>query len=214
MRSYEFTRKMLDGKPVTEPNEKGELVEVLAYPDCQLPEYQTTHSAGADFFCAEEVVVPSIWKLVFSSLMSKTGAKVESIADSLFEKLGYTKAEEDKKDLVDICPTLVHTGIKACMFDDELLEIYTISSNPKKLGLVLANSIGLVDCDYYNNPDNDGEIMFAFYNFKLWDTTLKVGDRIGQGKFSKCLRPTVGLRVKDAERTGGFGSTNEEKTEK
>jgi dUTP pyrophosphatase len=209
MRSFEFARKMIDGKPVMEPNGKDGMIEALAYPNCQLPEYQTKSSACADFFCAKEVVIPSIWKMAFSSLMSKTGAKVESFADSIFEKFGYTKAEDAKKDLVDIVPTIVHTGVKACMEDDEVLEIYTRSSNPKKLGLVLANATGVIDKDYYNNPDNDGEIMFAFYNFKLWDTTLKVGDRIGQGMFQKYLRPKKGLRIKDADRTGGFGSTDE-----
>ena len=110
----------------------------------------------------------------------------------------------------DIKPTLVHTGIKACMEDDEVLELYNRSSNPKKLGLILANSVGVVDADYYNNPDNDGEIMFAFYNFKPWSVTIKAGDKIGQGVFKKFLRPTINCIVNDEERTGGFGSTDKE----
>ena len=61
-------------------------------------------------------------------------------------------------------PTLVKTGIKAYMLDDEMLCLYNRSSNPKKKGLVLSNGVGIVDKDYYGNPDNDGAIMFAFYN--------------------------------------------------
>ena len=53
--------------------------------------------------------------------------------------------------------------------------------------------------------------MFAFYNFMPFDVTIKVGDRIGQGVFKKFLRPEVGLKVKEADRTGGHGSTNEGK---
>ena len=94
------------------------------------------------------------------------------------------------------------------MYEDEVLELYNRSSNPKKLGLILANSVGVVDADYYGNPDNDGEIMFAFYNLKPWDVTLKVGDRIGQGVFKKFLRPEVGLDINNKAREGGFGSTN------
>ena len=94
------------------------------------------------------------------------------------------------------------------MEEDEVLDLFNRSSNPKKIGLVLANGVGVVDADYYNNTDNDGEIMFAFYNFKPWNVTIKVGDRIGQGVFSKFYRPTVGLRVKDVERVGGIGSTD------
>lgn len=106
-------------------------------------------------------------------------------------------------------PFLVHTGVKAFMLDDEGLFLYNRSSNPDKKGLILANSVGVVDSDYYNNPDNDGEIMFAFYNFRDEIVTIHKGDRIGQGIFSKFLRPDKGLRIKDVDRVGGIGSTNE-----
>lgn len=164
MRSFEFALKK-------DSDEK-------MYEMAQLPEYQTLHSAGADFFCAEEVVVPSMISLL--------------------------------KEGVEIKPTLVHTGIKACMKEDEVLELYNRSSNPNKRGLILANSVGVIDADYYNNPDNDGEIMFAFYNFSSEAVTIKVGERIGQGVFKKFLRPDKGLRVKNKVREGGHGSTNKE----
>ena len=63
-------------------------------------------------------------------------------------------------------PTLVKTGLKAYMQDDEVLLLYNRSSNTKKKGLILSNSVGVVDKDYYGNVDNDGHIMFAFYNIK------------------------------------------------
>ena len=50
------------------------------------------------------------------------------------------------------------------MQDDEMLLLYNRSSNPKKKGLIMANSVGVIDKDYYGNPDNDGHFMFAFYN--------------------------------------------------
>lgn len=164
MRSFEFAK-----------NKNGE----KAFPNAQLPEYQTARAAGADFFCAETVVVPSIWSL------------------------------QNATSLNSIAPTLIHTGVKASMEDDEVLELYNRSSNPKKLGLILANGVGVVDADYYNNPDNDGEIMFAFYNIGPFNIAISAGQRIGQGIFKKYLRPTIenGLRIKNVERTGGFGST-------
>ena len=70
-------------------------------------------------------------------------------------------------------PTLVKTGLKAYMQDDEVLMLYNRSSNPKKKGLILANSVGVIDKDYYGNQDNDGHIMFAFYNIKDEDIALK-----------------------------------------
>ena len=104
-------------------------------------------------------------------------------------------------------PVLVHTGIKANMNPDEVLEIYNRSSNPIKLGLVLANSVGIIDADYYNNPKNDGEIMFAYYNFSRTSVTIHKGDKIGQGIFKKFERPEIGYINTETERTGGFGST-------
>ena len=62
-------------------------------------------------------------------------------------------------------PTLVKTGLKAYCPDDEFYMLCNRSSNPGKRGLVMANSVGIIDADYYGNPDNDGHFMFAFYNF-------------------------------------------------
>ena len=103
-------------------------------------------------------------------------------------------------------PTLIPTGVKAYMMEDEVLYLYNRSSNPKKKGLILANSVGVVDADYYGNPDNDGNIMFAFYNNRDEDVEIKKGEAIGQGVFQKYL--TIDDDTAEGERTGGFGSTD------
>lgn len=103
-------------------------------------------------------------------------------------------------------PTLVKTGIKAYMEDDEYLMLCNRSSNPKKKGLVLANSVGIIDKDYYGNPDNDGAIMFAFYNVKNEPITIKKGEAIGQAIFMKYL--IADNDEATGVRTGGFGSTD------
>ena len=105
-----------------------------------------------------------------------------------------------------VLPTLIPTGIKAYMEDDEVLYLYNRSSNPKKKGLVLANSVGVIDKDYYENPDNDGHIMFAFYNMKDEDIIIKKGEAIGQGVFMKYL--TIDNDNANGKRIGGFGSTD------
>ena len=103
-------------------------------------------------------------------------------------------------------PTLVKTGIKSYMQDDEVLILANRSSNPGKKGLILSNSIGVIDKDYYGNPDNDGHIMFAFYNIKNEDVIIKKGDAIGQAIFQKFLITDDDIAT--GERLGGFGSTN------
>ena len=103
-------------------------------------------------------------------------------------------------------PTLIKTGLKSYMQDDEVLILANRSSNPGKKGLILANSIGVIDKDYYGNPDNDGHIMFAFYNIKEEDITIKKGEAIGQGVFQKYF--VTDDDVAEGERIGGFGSTS------
>lgn len=105
-----------------------------------------------------------------------------------------------------IAPTLVKTGVKAYMQSDEVLMLFNRSSNPKKKGLILANSVGVIDGDYYENEDNDGHIMFAFYNIKDEDIIIHKGEAIGQGVFQKFLK--VDNDNAEGERTGGFGSTD------
>lgn len=101
--------------------------------------------------------------------------------------------------------TLVPTGVKAYMPSDECLKLYNRSSIPVKLGLIMSNGVRIVDSDYYNNPDNEGHIMFEFNNLTNEHVIIKKGTRIGQDKFEKIL--PIDNMVSNNERTGGFGST-------
>ena len=123
------------------------------------------------------------------------GYDVEAAEDCVIP--GYKKGQK---------PTLVKTGLKAYMEDDEMLLLYNRSSNPGKKGLVLANGVGVVDKDYYGNPDNDGAIMFSFFNIREEDLEIKKGDVIGQAIFQKYLITDDDIATGD--RVGGFGSTS------
>ncbi len=102
-------------------------------------------------------------------------------------------------------PTLIPTGLKAYCQDDEYYMLVNRSSGPKK-GLVMANSIGIIDKDYYGNESNDGHFYFQFYNVLDHDIEIKKGDCIGQVIFQKYLicdnDDASGIR------TGGIGSTD------
>lgn len=102
-------------------------------------------------------------------------------------------------------PTLVKTGLKAYCQPDEFYMLCNRSSNPGKRGLVMANSVGIIDSDYYENEDNDGHFMFAYYNFFDHDVEIKKGDCIGQAIFMKYL--IVDNDEATGVRKGGFGST-------
>ena len=77
-------------------------------------------------------------------------------------------------------PTLVRTGVKVAMPTDEFLMLVNRSSNPKKKKLVIPNSMGIIDADYYNNSDNEGEMMFAFYNVSNEPVIIEAGEKLGQ----------------------------------
>lgn len=103
-------------------------------------------------------------------------------------------------------PTLVPTGLKARMNDDEVLLIINRSSNPLKRGLVLPNSVGVIDKDYYGNPDNDGHFYVQLINIKSEPYEIKKGDAVAQGIFIKYL--TTDDDAATGDRLGGFGSTD------
>lgn len=100
---------------------------------------------------------------------------------------------------------LVPTGIKSYMQEDEFLGIYIRSSIPLKKGLIMANSTGIVDSDYYNNSDNDGHIMFQLKNVTNKVIIIEKHERIGQGIFQKFF--ITDNDDSNGNRISGFGST-------
>lgn len=160
-----------------------EIVSKFKNEDINLPVRKTNASAGYDFEAAESLIVPSIWKI-------------------LAEKVFVGEATGLKA-------TLIPTGIKSYMLDDEYLQLSIRSGTALKTGLILANGVGIVDSDYYNNPDNEGHIMFPVHNLGFRDKLIKKGERIGQGLFLKYLKADGD--TSDGIRTGGFGSTDKDK---
>ena len=103
-------------------------------------------------------------------------------------------------------PTLIPTGLKAYMQSDEVLLIVPRSSGPKKQGISFPHNVGVVDSDYYNNPDNEGHIFVQCINLKDEDVVIKKGEAVAQAIFQKYL--TVDDDNAEGVRTGGFGSTD------
>lgn len=100
---------------------------------------------------------------------------------------------------------MVWTDVKAHMYYDNALMIIPRSSMGK-YPIMISNTVGLIDSDYYGNESTDGNIGFRLFNLGTTPYEIKVGDRIGQGVFIK-----YGIAKDDnttTERVGGFGSTN------
>ena len=101
--------------------------------------------------------------------------------------------------------TRVMTGVKCELMSNQVLILANRSSNPSKKGLILANGIGVVDADYYGNPDNDGEMGFEFYNILDEDIVIKKGEKLGQGIIMKFDKTEDDYVIKTRE--SGWGST-------
>jgi dUTP pyrophosphatase len=113
------------------------------------------------------------------------------------------------KEKVSIAPGQKHvfwTDVKSYMMNGEVLQIYVRSSIGIKKGLVLANGTGIIDADYFSNPDNDGNIGVCLRNENEHTQYIEVGERIAQGIFIKFL-PADNV-VSNDERSGGIGSTD------
>ena len=101
---------------------------------------------------------------------------------------------------------VIATDIKAYMQEDEALFIYLRSSMGIKKSLRLSNGVGIVDMDYYNNVDNEGNIHIAITNDSDETIIIEKGERIAQGVFKKFL--ISDNCNSDNERIGGIGSSN------
>lgn len=102
------------------------------------------------------------------------------------------------------CTKLVFLNIKAKMPSNEYLQLVIRSSMAVKHGIVLETS-GVIDADYFGNPENDGNIGVKFRNNSDRNYLIKKGERCCQGIFIQYS--TVEDDDVDNERTGGYGST-------
>ena len=175
---------------------KFEKVKRFADADFNLPVRKTKNSAGYDFEVAEDICIPT-WTSQLMALAKATPQPKEPY--SLEEMAALTKQTKAK-------PTLVSTGVKCHLEEGYYLELSARSSTPLKYWIILANSVGIIDADYCDNPDNEGEIFFQVINMSPFDIYLKKGDIIGQGIIKKY--EVTDDDIAEGERTGGFGSTS------
>ena len=164
-----------------------------------LPTRGTAHAAGYDFYVAEDIVIPSIYDI------PEPVATADSVVKSTYtlEEIGKLYKDNRYK------PTLVPTGVKCELDPGYYLELSVRSSTPLKYWLILANGVGIIDGDYYNNSDNEGHIFFQLINLGPCAIKLKKGDKIGQGIIKKYEVVDGDAYGKGIVRSGGFGSTTQ-----
>ena len=167
---------------------------VSKYPDAVIPTRSTANSAGYDFTVAEDIVIPSYSNQMGEMVQWGRTCHIYTLT----EMANFTKQ-------LKIKPILVPTGIKCSLDPNTYLELSARSSTPLKHWIILANGVGIIDADYYNNPDNEGHIYFQVINLSPFDIQLKKGDKIGQGIIKHYL--ITDDDNASGQRLGGFGST-------
>ena len=174
---------------------KFEKVSRWADSDINMPVRKTTHSAGYDFEAVEDILIEP-YQHLFNIIMNSSAYEPKTLSEiSNITKLNMAK------------PTLVSTGMKCKLADNEYLELSIRSSSPLKYWLILANGVGIIDADYYNNSDNEGEIFFQIINLSPFPIIIQKGEIIGQGIIKEYKLTEDDCAT--GSREGGFGSTNE-----
>ena len=158
------------------------------YDEIKLPERATSGSAGYDFYSP------------IAFCLMPLSARLEPFEDP------FTRV---RREVVEIKrnEVLIPTGIKAQIDPDWVLVLAPRSGQGFKYGVALANTVGIIDEDYYNNENNEGHIMVKITttSTEFPQLCLNRGSAFCQGIFLP-----YGLTDDDkstAKRTGGLGST-------
>lgn len=173
-----------------------------------IPFRKTQDSAGYDFFAAEDIEIKSVWDDEVSDELAKAVRNQFSSFEEYLTHGAFT-LEETARVVKEANAklALVPTGIKCKIPEGYYLKLCVRSSLPLKHWLILGNGIGVIDGDYYNNPDNEGHIYFQIINLLPFSVKIQKGECFGQGILEEYHKTSDDRG--DGTRVGGFGSTNE-----
>lgn len=151
------------------------------YNSIQIPKRTTIGSAGYDFFSSFDATVYCDGTMICDSI--------------------------NNMNIVCSGIITIPTGIRCQMEQGWVLQIYPRSSLGFKYGIHLANTVGIIDSDYYNS-ENEGHIFVKFINDSVFNKSivLKAGQAFCQGIFVP-FGVTYDDNAHDI-RNGGFGSTD------
>lgn len=101
----------------------------------------------------------------------------------------------------------IPTGLKTYMQPGEVLMAFPRSGLGFKYYCRLANTVGVIDGDYYNNSNNEGHMFVKLRNEGNKEMVIKQGEGMCQMIFMPFLLVDGDSFDNGEERKGGFGST-------
>ena len=102
----------------------------------------------------------------------------------------------------------IPTYVKSYMQQDEVLQIHVRGGHGFKYSVRLANSVGIADADFFNNPTTEGHLFVKFHNQGTKDLVIQPGEAFAQAIFTKYLITDDDADTVGGDRIGGFGSTS------
>ena len=141
-------------------------------------------------------VVSDTYRKTIGDITLPTRATKSSIAYDFYSPINIT--------IKPMQSVMIWTDVKAKFNDDEAFLI-NVRSSMGKHPVMIANTQGWIESDYYSNADNDGNIGIRLFNLGDDPYYITAGERIAQGMFIKYLTADNGNT--DVQRTGGFGSS-------
>lgn len=141
-------------------------------------------------------IVDKIYRKTTANIKLPTRATKRSIAYDFYSPIDII--------IEPMKSAMIWTDVKAKFNADEALLI-NVRSSMGKQPIMIANTQGWIESDYYSNLDNDGNIGIRLFNLGTEPYFIKAGDRIAQGMFVKYLTADNGNT--DNTRQGGFGSS-------
>lgn len=159
------------------------------------------------------------WIGTFSSRFNEMDEEyIDKVIRNIYDEIKLPKRATSGSAGYDFfCPTSlslirdtsikIPTGIRCRIEDGWMLQAYPRSGHGFKTGIHLANTVGIIDSDYYGS-DNEGHIFIKLVNDSVLsqNSILQVGEAFCQG-----ILVPFGITVDDEVcevRNGGFGSTN------
>lgn len=102
----------------------------------------------------------------------------------------------------------IPTGIKCRIDEGWTLKMYPRSGQGFRYGVHLANTVGIIDGDYYNSVGNEGHIFVKLVNDSMLSNEIVLKDGVA---FCQGIFVPFGVTEDDItseERAGGLGSTD------
>lgn len=133
-------------------------------------------------------------------------------ARSTKESAGYDFFAYDNITLRKGIGLVIPTGIRCRIDSGYSLDLYPRSGQGFKSKIRIANTVGIIDSDYYNSS-NEGHIMVklvyeGFDDLDKYTTNIEAGKAFCQGIFHEVFGATNDNEETMAIRDGGFGSTS------